>query len=231
MTRTYQCFLSDDEHPILRHSRTPSPMYESPLSSPALAALDEALTAIHELPGETLDEEDEDWAAELEADVEEEDEEADEDEEDEEEEWDECMRRRMMFLQHCRQDADRQPQFDGYRSISATLADVLRSVGCDEPEADTAVPRTPSASSREATMSAENLALVNHPLATPGTPSLTSASTSEESEADTLVNAEQIAIALHHSAHVSPIIKPAVSVPLDMPVATPPVAAAITTPS
>lgn len=186
MTRSYQCFLSDsnDEYAL----QSPSPIHSSPLSSPALAALDEALTAIHELPGEDLDSDDELFAHQEDVDCEadaDDYEEEDEEEDETEEEWDECMKRRMMFLQFCRQDADdRQPQFDGYRSISSTIVDVLRSVGCDqEPQV---------ASGNEAMVSAENLALVAPCTVPPTTPSLSSASTSEESEAETLVHSDNI---------------------------------------
>lgn len=52
----------------------------------------------------------------------------------EDKEWEECMeRRRMMFAQMC-PERDPHPEFDGYRSISATLVDILRSVGCGEGE-------------------------------------------------------------------------------------------------
>ncbi|WVQ78904.1 hypothetical protein IAT38_000995 [Cryptococcus sp. DSM 104549] len=61
--------------------------------------------------------------------------------------WDECMeRRRMMFARLAQQegsgadDRDRHPEFEGYRSISATLAQLLKSVGCEDepvgPQAD-----------------------------------------------------------------------------------------------
>lgn len=185
MTRTYQCFLSDsqDEYAI----QSPSPIHSSPLSSPALAALDEALTAIHELPGEDLDSDDELFTHTEDIDCEADDDDCEEEEEEEEEteeEWDECMKRRMMFLQFCRQDADdRQPQFDGYRSISSTIVDVLRSVGCDQ---------EPAESGKEAMVSAENLAMVAPCALPPMTPSLTSASTSEESETETLVHSDTI---------------------------------------
>lgn len=48
--------------------------------------------------------------------------------------WDECMqRRRMMFARLCtRENGDRHPEFEGYRSLSATLAELLKSVGCDD---------------------------------------------------------------------------------------------------
>ncbi|ADV25142.1 Hypothetical Protein CGB_L0460C [Cryptococcus gattii WM276] len=48
--------------------------------------------------------------------------------------WDECMqRRRMMFTRLCtRENGDRHPEFEGYRSLSATLAQLLKSVGCDD---------------------------------------------------------------------------------------------------
>lgn len=200
MTRTYQCFLSGGEDELALHHaiRSPSPIHESPLSSPALAALDEALTAIHELPGEGLDWDDEnDYEVSHDEDVDGEDEGCDdlEDDDEEDSEWDECMRRRMMFLQYARQETDRQPQFDGYRSISSTIVDVLRSVGCDQAQ------RLPlDEASHDAMISAENLKLVE-PCLPPTTPSLTSASTSEDSEAETLVNSDNISI---------PILSPAI---------------------
>ncbi len=42
-------------------------------------------------------------------------------------------RRRMMFATMC-SERDRHPDFDGYRSISATLVDLLRNAGCGEGE-------------------------------------------------------------------------------------------------
>ena len=57
-----------------------------------------------------------------------------EENDEEDREWEECMkRRRMMFANMC-SDRDPQPEFDGYRSISATLVDLLRSAGCGEGE-------------------------------------------------------------------------------------------------
>ncbi|WOO80811.1 uncharacterized protein LOC62_03G004339 [Vanrija pseudolonga] len=45
-------------------------------------------------------------------------------------EWSECFaRRQMMFARMC--PLGRQPQFEGYRSLSQTLTDLLRSVGAD----------------------------------------------------------------------------------------------------
>lgn len=202
MTRTYQCFLSGSEDEFEMHAaamRSPSPIHESPLSSPALEALDEALTAIHELPGEGFDWDDEagDFGVEHREDDGDEDASGDEDEgEDEEDtEWDECMRRRMMFLQYARPDTDRQPQFDGYRSISSTIVDVLRSVGCDD--------TPPNETGHEAMISAENLKLVDA-CPPPTTPSLTSAATSDESDADTLVNTDSI-----------PLCSPPIAVAID----------------
>lgn len=60
---------------------------------------------------------------------------------DEGDEWSECFaRRQMMFARMC--PLGRQPQFEGYRSLSQTLTDLLRSVGADsssdEEEADEA---------------------------------------------------------------------------------------------
>ncbi|WWC60437.1 uncharacterized protein I303_103009 [Kwoniella dejecticola CBS 10117] len=66
-----------------------------------------------------------------------EDGEADENEEEEKRQWEECMeRRRQMFARMCPQsrsngspaDEDRHPEFEGYKSISATLANLLRSI-------------------------------------------------------------------------------------------------------
>lgn len=62
-------------------------------------------------------------------------------EEDEDEEWTECCeRRRMMFARMCPLSGDdAQPQFEGYRSLSATLRDLLASVedSPSTPERDT----------------------------------------------------------------------------------------------
>ncbi|OCF44082.1 hypothetical protein I317_02035 [Kwoniella heveanensis CBS 569] len=57
----------------------------------------------------------------------------------EDKEWEECMeRRRMMFARMCPQlnaeGGERHPEFEGYRSISATLVQLLKSVGCEEGE-------------------------------------------------------------------------------------------------
>jgi hypothetical protein len=53
---------------------------------------------------------------------------------DEDREWEECMaRRRMMFAsmrRHSDGDEDRLG-FDGYTSLSSTLAELLKSVGCE----------------------------------------------------------------------------------------------------
>lgn len=53
--------------------------------------------------------------------------------------WDECMqRRRMMFARLCtRENGDRHPEFEGYRSLSATLAELLKSVECDDEDGST----------------------------------------------------------------------------------------------
>ncbi|WVN87191.1 uncharacterized protein L203_102368 [Cryptococcus depauperatus CBS 7841] len=50
--------------------------------------------------------------------------------------WNECMqRRRMMFAHMCSaQEGERQPEFEGYRSVGATLAELLKSIGCDDSE-------------------------------------------------------------------------------------------------
>lgn len=60
---------------------------------------------------------------------------------DEDKEWEECMeRRRMMFANMC-SERDRHPEFDGYRSVSAALVDLLRGAGCGE--AQSPRPSTP----------------------------------------------------------------------------------------
>lgn len=48
-------------------------------------------------------------------------------------EWSDCfVRRRMMFARMCpNRDG---PQFEGYRSLSSTLVDLLRTVDCDDEE-------------------------------------------------------------------------------------------------
>jgi hypothetical protein len=183
MTRSYQCFLSDANDEADDHvAESPSPIHESPLSSPALAALDAALTSIVEVPCESLDSDENDSDMEDNTEQAEEEDDDDDDDADEDRQWQECMdRRRMMFARMCGQEeGDRHPQFDGYRSLSSTLANLLKSVGCDEPEEAVAGPV-------EATISAENLDLgLTHQRA-PDTPSLTSGS-SDDSEAETLVN-------------------------------------------
>ncbi|WWD16384.1 hypothetical protein CI109_100810 [Kwoniella shandongensis] len=72
-----------------------------------------------------------------------EDGEEDGDEDHQDKEWEECMeRRRMMFARMCPiggmsgEDGDRHPEFEGYRSISATLIQLLKSVGCDDVEVE-----------------------------------------------------------------------------------------------
>jgi len=48
--------------------------------------------------------------------------------------WEECMdRRRMMFANMCN-ERDRHPEFDGYRSISAKLVELLSATECAEIE-------------------------------------------------------------------------------------------------
>lgn len=169
MTRSYQCFLDTDK---IERNRTPSPIHESPLSSPALAALDAALTSIVEVPGEALDSDDEESEY---PDIDEEEEDDDEDEDDGQ--WEECMeRRRMMFARMCGQDADRHPQFDGYRSLSSTLANILKSVGCED-DIPLAAPV-----GIEAVITTGTLQLGQCPL---DTPSLTSGSS--DSEPDTFI--------------------------------------------
>ncbi|WVQ93647.1 hypothetical protein IAU59_000723 [Kwoniella sp. CBS 9459] len=59
----------------------------------------------------------------------------------EDREWEECMeRRRMMFARMCPQlndeGGERHPEFEGYRSISATLVQLLKSAGCDQEDTD-----------------------------------------------------------------------------------------------
>ena len=59
----------------------------------------------------------------------------DEGHEEEDREWEECMeRRRLMFTMRniSLSDDDRQPAFEGYKSLSATLVDLLCSVGCGD---------------------------------------------------------------------------------------------------
>ncbi|ORY29813.1 hypothetical protein BCR39DRAFT_505396 [Naematelia encephala] len=61
-----------------------------------------------------------------------ENEEQNEDEDCGDAEWEECMeRRRMMFAHMCRSSEgdERYPEFDGYRSISSTLVELLRQGG------------------------------------------------------------------------------------------------------
>jgi hypothetical protein len=103
----------------------------------------------------------------------------DDDEEEDDRQWEQCMdRRRMLFASMCKQDdKDVHPQFDGYRSLSSTLANILKSVGCDEE------PPIPGPCSIEAAISSESLQLGQRQ---PDTPSLTSGS-SDYSEAETLV--------------------------------------------
>ncbi|ORX35259.1 hypothetical protein BD324DRAFT_652398 [Kockovaella imperatae] len=59
-----------------------------------------------------------------------------EDREDEEDrEWEACMeRRRMMFAMRAQElkSEEHQPEFEGYRSLSATLAELLKSVGASD---------------------------------------------------------------------------------------------------
>lgn len=67
---------------------------------------------------------------------------------DNDEHWDECIeRRRMMFARMCPLDSDAHPQFEGYRSLSATLANLLQSVASDSDEEDNSA--TPRASFHE----------------------------------------------------------------------------------
>jgi hypothetical protein len=202
MTRSYQCFLSDANDEIDEHVvSSPSPINESPLSSPALGALDAALTSIVEVPCESLDSDDELYPEDDLDRIEEEDDD-DEGDADEDRQWEECMeRRRMMFARMCGQEeSDRHPQFDGYRSLSSTLANLLKSVGCDEPTESVHGPV-------ETSVSAENLELrVGHerPL---DTPSLTSGS-SDDSEAETLVNSLAAVVDTIIPSGKSAVVKP-----------------------
>lgn len=202
MTRSYQCFLSGGKDNIDDYISSPSPIHESPLSSPALAALDAALTSIVEVPGESLDSDDDDFDAEYAQEAEEEDDEEEEDDR----QWEECMdRRRMMFARMCGPEiTNRHPQFDGYRSLSSTLANILKSVGCEDE-----VPPIPGPIPGEDTMSPQNLGLRKYP---PDTPSLTSGS-SDDHEVETLVNSltpimDSIAIPnTNISNTVNPVVK------------------------
>lgn len=69
----------------------------------------------------------------------------------ESDEWDECFeRRRMMFARMCPLDSDAHPQFEGYRSLSATLANLLQSVQDSESSSDEEDPSsTPRSSFHE----------------------------------------------------------------------------------
>ena len=62
--------------------------------------------------------------------------------------WEECMqRRRMMFASMCGPKGC-QPEFEGYRSVSSTLADILRNMGCtDDGDCLTPVPEAADACS------------------------------------------------------------------------------------
>ena len=105
---------------------------------------------------------------------EESDAEAEDSNENEYKEWEECMeRRRMMFAQMC-PGRDRHPEFDGYRSISATLVDLLRGVGCGEGEGSS----TPIADEVAAPVFSR-LRQDNQPESDEPTPSLVSSAGSE----------------------------------------------------
>lgn len=58
-------------------------------------------------------------------------------------EWDECFeRRRIMFARMCPLESDAHPQFEGYRSLSATLVNLLQSVQTsDSDDEESATPR------------------------------------------------------------------------------------------
>lgn len=67
--------------------------------------------------------------------------------EDDGDEWSVCFaRRRMMFARMSSLDRESaQPQFEGYRSLSATLVELLKSVGCDEDDEASPAPTPRSA--------------------------------------------------------------------------------------
>lgn len=68
---------------------------------------------------------------------------------DDDDQWDECFeRRRMMFARMCPLDSDAHPQFEGYRSLSATLVNLLKSVASDSDDDDD-LSTTPRASFHE----------------------------------------------------------------------------------
>ncbi|CAK9785510.1 hypothetical protein CC85DRAFT_329230 [Cutaneotrichosporon oleaginosum] len=69
-------------------------------------------------------------------------------EREDDDEWDECFeRRRMMFARMCPLDSDAHPQFEGYRSLSATLVSLLQSVQAESDDEDASA--TPRASFHE----------------------------------------------------------------------------------
>lgn len=89
--------------------------------------------------------------------------------EDDGDEWSACFaRRRMMFARMSSLDRESaQPQFEGYRSLSATLVELLKSVGCDEDD-DTAttLSSTPGSSADEGGMSKLSSVSSNESMAT-----------------------------------------------------------------
>jgi hypothetical protein len=71
-------------------------------------------------------------------------------EREDDDEWDECFeRRRMMFARMCPLDSDAHPQFEGYRSLSATLVNLLQSVQSASDSDDEDASATPRASFHE----------------------------------------------------------------------------------
>ncbi|BEJ16908.1 hypothetical protein CspHIS471_0603090 [Cutaneotrichosporon sp. HIS471] len=64
--------------------------------------------------------------------------------------WDECFeRRRMMFARMCPLDGDAHPQFEGYRSLSATLVNLLQSIQASESSDEDDASATPRSSFHE----------------------------------------------------------------------------------
>lgn len=147
---SFNCFIpnrphEDVESPVKATSNPAYLLSSSPLSSPSLAALDEALcSSLAEISADSIDlqtplghsddEEDED---------EDEDHDKEESEQHEDREWEQCMeRRRMMFARMCKrapgasvgastEDSSRYPEFEGYQSVFARIHEVMKSAGCD----------------------------------------------------------------------------------------------------
>lgn len=88
--------------------------------------------------------------------------------EDDGDEWSACFaRRRMMFARMSSLDRESaQPQFEGYRSLSATLVELLKSVGCDEDDDSTVLSSTPCSSADEGGMSKLSSVSSNESIAT-----------------------------------------------------------------